>query len=182
MEDGTRVREARINSLKTPLLMFGTCCEADFPEYEQFFNATYRGEPVFDRFGRRVTFTPDRAHHVCFANPHHDQKEKSRPTWREDRAQRIPWIMVALTHTTSVLKENKWPGMWGYLVIMQIVEPIFARDYFQVVVEPRKNGEEVKFITAFKLDNVGWQNAMKMKSIPPPRPKKEARDAGSPAS
>ena len=29
-----------MNPLQTPLLVFGTCSEADFPEYEQYFNET----------------------------------------------------------------------------------------------------------------------------------------------
>jgi hypothetical protein len=158
-----------MNPLQTPLLIFGSCAEEDFPEYEHYFNETYRSSPIFDRFGRVVRFTPDRAHHVCFANPRHNEgKEKSRPVWREDRAIRIPWIMVALTHTTCQLKENKEPGMWGYLIPMQIVEPVPTRDYYQVLVEPRKNGEEVKFISAFTLNDHQWQMAMKMKSVRPP--------------
>ena len=34
---------------------------------------------------------------------------------------RIPWIMVALTHTNAVFKENKEPGKQGYLIQMQLV-------------------------------------------------------------
>lgn len=73
---------------------------------------------------------------------------------------------MALTHNTSVLKENKDPGKWGYLVAMQAVEPSgLTRDYSEVVVEPRKGGSEVKFITAFTLDSQQWINAMKKKGV-----------------
>ncbi|MHB1561549.1 MAG: hypothetical protein ACYC61_29215 [Isosphaeraceae bacterium] len=154
-----------MNPLQTPLLIFGTCSQADFPEYERYFNETYRRDPVFDRYGRLVKFAADRAHHVCFANPRHDQKEKSRPVWREDRAMRIPWIQVALTHRTSVLKRNKEPGMWGYLVPMQIIEPELIRNYYQVLVEPRRGGTELKFISAFMLSDDQWRAAMSMRSI-----------------
>jgi hypothetical protein len=172
-----------MNPLQTPLLVLGTCCEAAFPEYEQYFNEAYRAGPVFDRFGRRVIFTPDRAHHVCFANPRHsEQKVKSRPVWREDRAQRIPWIMVALTHPTCQLKENKEPGMWNYLIRMQITHPAMICNYYTVVVEPRRNGEEVKFVSAYRIDDREWQNSIKMKSIRPPRIKREAGDTKPPIS
>jgi DNA anti-recombination protein RmuC len=51
--------------------------------------------------------------------------------------------MVALTHKTSVLKENKDPGKWGYLVAMQVIESSgLTRDYYQVVVEPRKGARK----------------------------------------
>ncbi len=171
-----------MNPLQTPLLVLGTCCEADFPKYEQYFNETYRAGPVFDRCGRRVIFTPDRAHHVCFANPrHNEQKVMSRPVWRADRAQRIPWIMVALTHPTCQLKENKEPGSWNYLIRMQIAHPAMVCNYYKVVVVPRRNGEEVRFVSAYKIDDHEWQNAMKMKSVPPPK-KREAGGTKPPAS
>lgn len=172
-----------MDPLQTPLLVFGTCSEADFPEYERYFNETYRAGPVFDRFGRRVIITPDRAHHVCFANPrHNEQKVKSRPVWREDRAQRMPWIMVAFTHSTCLLKENKEPGMWNYLIRMQIIHPVMDREYYMVVVEPRKKGEEVRFVSAYKIGDHEWQNAMKRKSVPWPRIKREAEGTEPPAS
>jgi hypothetical protein len=65
---------------------------------------------------------------------------------------------------------------------MQIVQPVLTRNYYQVLVEPRKTGEEVKFISAFTLNDQQWCDAMRMKSIPPPHRKREAGAPGSPAS
>jgi hypothetical protein len=155
-----------MNPLQTPLLIYGTSSAEDFPMYERHFHESYRAGPVIDRFGRRVIFTPDRAHHVCFANPRHRKSDDmSRPVWRPDRAQRIPWILVALTHPTAVLKENQEPGNQGYLIAMQVVEETVRREYYQVIVRPRGDGSEVKFLTAYTLDDYQWRNAMTMKSV-----------------
>ena len=95
------------------------------------------GRDRFSTGSEALIFTPDRAHHVCFANPrHNEQKVKSRPVWREDHAQRIPWILVALTHTTCQLKENKESGRWNYLIRMQITHPAMICNYYMVVVAP----------------------------------------------
>ena len=154
-----------------------------FPEYERYFNEAYRAGPVFDRFGRRVIFTQDRAHHVCFANPrHNEQKVKESAGLAEDLPAPHPWIGWRLTHSTSQLKENKEPGMWNYQIRMQITHPVMDCNYYRVVVEPRKNGEEVRFLSAYKIDHHEWQNAMKMRSVPPPRAKREVEDTKPPTS
>jgi hypothetical protein len=157
------------NPLQTELLIFGTCCPDDFPKYERYFNDTYRTGPILDRFGRRVIFREGSARHICFAK---DQYEKSktadRDTWRPDRAQRMPWIYVALTHTSSVLKENKEAGRQNYLVRMQLTgQSGFQVDYYQVIVSPDRRGPEVYFVSAYRLDLHDWTEAIKRKNVRP---------------
>jgi len=67
-------------------------------------------------------------------------------------------------------KKVKEPGRWAYLIAMLADEGAgLVRNYFQVIVEPRKDGREMVFITAYdKLTVPEWADATRRKSIPPP--------------
>jgi hypothetical protein len=78
----------------------------------------------------------------------------------------MPWIIVALTHPTSILKHNKNDGMQCYLIAMQIVAPSgLDREFFPVVVDPRATREAVKFVTAFTIDQYQWARAKQMPNV-----------------
>ena len=65
-----------------------------------------------------------------------------------------------------ILKENKEPGKQGHLIRMhQITESGSRVEYYQVVVKPVRNSEEVIFRTPFPLSSVGWNQAMTNKSV-----------------
>jgi hypothetical protein len=150
------------NPLQTELLIFGTCCPDDFPDYEWYFDETYRRGPIRDRFGRRVVFHGDSARHICFAESRHDKSDPgNRDVWRPDRAMRMPWIKVALTDRTALLKENKDLGRQGYLIRMQLGSQI---DYYQVVVKTQGK-TDVIFKTAYSLDHHQWAEAMNRKTV-----------------
>jgi len=155
------------NPLQTPLLIFGDCPPEEFGLYQEYFDITYRSGPVLDRYGRRIRFHADSCEHICFSKDRHAASPgAARNTWRPDRAMRIPWIMVALTHGTSCLKLNKEKGKENYLVAMQvIVAAAMERNYFQVVVKPRSDGVEAEFKTAYKLSLEEWTEARKLKSV-----------------
>jgi hypothetical protein len=155
------------NPLQTDLLIFGTCSPADFGEYERYFNATYRSGPILDRFGRRIIFHENSARHVCFSDPKYGNSDRDdREVWRPDRATRIPWIGVALTHKTSLLKWSKEPGKQCFLVRMQLItESGLQVGYYQVVVKPALNGKESIFKTAYPLDQYGWAEAMRQTGV-----------------
>ena len=56
-----------------------------------------------------------------------------------------------------MLKENKERGKHSYLVGMQLVGPTgLSKDYFQVLVDPRRGGDEAVFITAYSLNSQQW--------------------------
>ena len=89
--------------------------------------------------------------HVCFSRKkNNNARNAPRDQWRDDRAKPTPRIGVALTHPTSVLKYNKEEGNWCYLIAMLADEGSgLSRNYYQVVVEPRKGGSEAVFKTAY---------------------------------
>jgi hypothetical protein len=156
-----------VNKLQTPLLIFGDCGPSEFESYRAAFDAMYLKGAILDRFGRRIKFFDDSAEHVCYCK---DQYDKRRPPprerWRPDRAERIPWIEVALTHPTSVLKENKEKGRENYLIVMQILsESGLKSEYYHVVVQPRRNGTEADFKTAYRLDLQQWIAAKNFRSV-----------------
>jgi uncharacterized protein with NAD-binding domain and iron-sulfur cluster len=46
-----------------------------------------------------------------------------------------------------------------------ITESGIQSDYYQVVVKPFKNSSDVSFKTAYRLDQYGWNEAMRHKSV-----------------
>jgi hypothetical protein len=77
--------------------------------------------------------------------------------WSPERAERIPWILVALTDPGTEVRPNiQRPDRLSYILVVEAVpDQGFPQEYYGVVTEPVGPGV-VEFVTAFSFDHAYW--------------------------
>jgi hypothetical protein len=128
---------------RPPLLCLGGA-EA-FRAYQAAFDDRYHAKPVIDVRGCLVEFPADSCRHICFKDG----------LWVQERAERILWAYVALTHPETKVREN-WDRRDRLSYYFAIGAAGSAQEYFGVVVDPRGK-RKMEFVTAFPFEHVYWQ-------------------------
>jgi hypothetical protein len=138
---------------RPPLLCLGGS-EA-FPAYQAEFARLYDGVTILDVLGRNVSFSSAACEHVCFKA----DERGSRRIWSQERAERIPWIRVALTQPNEVRPSHQREKNQVHLLLLE-AEPSegVTKEFFGVYVRPLSD-TAVEFVTAFPLDERYWQQA-----------------------
>jgi hypothetical protein len=162
---------------RLPLLQLGG--EEAFAAYQAEFDRLYRSGPVTDVLGNRIAFPPYACRHICFKPEEEDPYgRRPRAAWAQERAERIPWIHVALTDPgTEVRPSHQVEGRLAYLLLME-ADPAagYGPQYYGVFVEAISPGQ-VTFLTAYLLDASTWAKARRggRRLYPPPEPPKKRR-------
>lgn len=140
--------------------------ESQFGRYQAEFDALYHERRIVDPKGRRVSFPPDACRHVCFKDQKEDRYRRLPRVWDQDRAERIPWIEAALTTPQEIRWSHQDPENQGYLLLIRR-EPDTggAWERYGAYVEPL-SAEEVRFITAYPMQQWYWDNARWL-NLPP---------------
>jgi hypothetical protein len=157
---------------RPPMLRLGG--EEAFANYQREFDRLYRSGPVKDVFGRLVVFPPDACEHVCFKDQREDRYRRAPRVWTPERAERIPWILAALTAPEEVRPSHQTDGHQAFLLLVE-GDPAAgtAWERFGVYAEPIAAGRAA-FVTAFPMDRWYW-DAARLKGprlYPPPKPKR----------
>lgn len=155
--------------------------ENSFPAYQAEFIRLYASGRVVDVLGNTVRFPAGACRHVCFKPPEADPYSRSpRTVWSQERAERIPWILTALTDPHTEVRPNvQRPERLSYiLAVAAVPDQGLPQEYFGVVTERLQPGV-VEFVTAFPFDHAYWAH-WRMGGAPlyphrPPRTKKRRR-------
>ncbi len=136
--------------------------EEKFSAYQREFNRIYRYGFVTDVLGNEVVFERSACWHVCFEPKEKDQySRRRRNVWSQARAERIPWIMIALSHSGTEVRPNDQDpdNRLNYLLDID-ADPAkgWGREFFCDVTE-KTEANTVAFITAFPIDQQYWANA-----------------------
>lgn len=141
---------------RPPLLELGG--EESFSSYKAAFDRLYSSGRVADVLGNRIEFPPSACRHVCFKPVAEDPYGRlPRQVWAQERAERIPWILLALSDIGTEVRPNvQRPDRLSYALIVE-ADPIagLSQEYFGVVTEPTDPGE-VLFVTAFPMEHSYW--------------------------
>jgi hypothetical protein len=140
--------------------------EAVFPAYQAEFDRLYRSGPVRDILGQLVEFPADACEHICFKGQEDDPYGKLSRIWSQERAERIPWILAALSDPETEVRPNfRHRDRFSYILIVE-AEPArsLPREFYGVVTRPLDGGR-VEFVTAFPFQFEYW---------------KQMRDGGAP--
>lgn len=143
-----------------PLLRLGG--PKAFASYKAEFNRLYRSGVIVDALGRRVAFNGDSCHHVCFKPKGDDPYfRKPRTEWIEERAERIPWIGLALATPTEIRPDRQMPDRRQACLLRLPARPTegLAEQFFYVAIALQDAPEIVQFLTAFPCDRKYWSNA-----------------------
>jgi hypothetical protein len=151
---------------RPPLLTLGG--KEAFDAYQAEFNRLYHDplNPVVDILGRTVEFTPDACKHVCYKGQDDDPWSQRPREWSQERAERIPWIRLALTDPGTEVRPNfRDPDRFSYILILE-ADPAqgLSREFYGVITRPLP-GKRVEFLTGFPFDFDYW---------------KQMRDGGAP--
>jgi hypothetical protein len=151
-----------------------------FVAYRAEFDRLYRSGAVRDVLGNHVEFPTDACRHVCFKPTEEDPYGRlARDVWSQERAERIPWILVALTDPGIEVRPNpQRPDRLSYILVVD-AEPLVGlpQEYFGAVCEPTRSGV-VQFVTAFPMDQAywaRWRRAGRRFYPPTPRPRRKKR-------
>ena len=91
-----------------------------FAEYSRVFDELYRAQPFVDVLGRTVTFDDESCRHVCFEkDPFHRSNpamKHTRLVWSQERAERIPWIGLALSDPAEIRWNHQVNNHQAYLL------------------------------------------------------------------
>jgi hypothetical protein len=155
--------------------------EDAFAAHQAEFDRLFRSGPVVDVLRNTVRFPPNACRHVCFKPPEEDPySQLPREVWSQERAERIPWILTALTAPGVEVRPNvQRPDRLSYILVVEAVpEQGLPQEYYGVVTEPVGPGE-VEFVTAFPFDHAYWARwrtgGAPLYPRKAPRPKKKAR-------
>lgn len=144
-----------------PLLKLGG--QESFRTYEREFNHLYFPERVVDVLESRVVFERTSCWHVCFkpADDNHYGRSR-RDVWSQERAERIGWILYALSDPSTEVRPNATnSSRQNYLLIVdKETEDGGGQEYFVVVTERLAPGF-VLFVTAFPANHKYWSNCRK---------------------
>lgn len=146
-------------SVGTRPLLLKLGAEPNFSLYEREFFRLYRFGFVTDVLGNQVVFERSACWHVCFEPKEKDQySRRRRNVWSQERAERIPWIMAALSDRGTEVRPNDQDpdNRLNYLLDVDAdPENGWEREYFCVVAE-KTGPNTVAFITAFPVDQKYW--------------------------
>jgi hypothetical protein len=137
--------------MRPPLTDFGG--HPNFDKYQSYFRHLYSNskEPVLDVMGRRVQFDVealDDAAHVCYGGlPGQPYNERC---WSEARAQRIGWIILALTSPNRVHPDKSNSGNEKYLLFVKPDDELQDNEWYCVIVR-RQGRQLVSFLTAYPI-------------------------------
>ena len=132
--------------------------EDSFPAYRAEFDGLYGSAAVVDVLGNTVRFAASACRHVCFRPEEADPySQLPREVWSPERAERIPWILIALTDPGTEVRPNvQRPDRLSYILVVEAVpDQGFPQEYYGVVTEPVGPGV-VEFVTAFPFDHAYW--------------------------
>ncbi len=149
---------------RPPLLTLGG--ETAFAAYQAEFRRLYHSAPVVDILGRTVEFSRDACEHVCYKGREEDPYGKLSRTWSQERAVRIPWILLALTDPRTEVRPNfRHRERFSYILVIE-ADPAngYPREFFGVITRP-VSANRVEFVTGFPFDFEYW---------------KQMRDGGAP--
>lgn len=146
-------------SAETRPLLLKLGGEQNFSRYEREFNRMYRFGFVTDVLGNQVMFERSACWHVCFEPKEKDQySRRRRNVWAQERAERISWIMAALTNPGTEVRPNDQDpdNRLNYLLAVD-ADPAngWEREFFCVVAEKTETNI-MAFITAFPIDQKYW--------------------------
>lgn len=144
-----------------PLLKLGG--QEHFQDYQRKFNSLYFPERVTDVLGNRVVFERSSCWHVCF-KPDEDNQNKrfKRELWSQERAERIGWILHALSDPSTEVRPNSTnPNRQNCLLIVEKDEDIGDKQEYFVVVTERLDPGFVLFVTAFPANHKYWSDCRK---------------------
>ena len=152
----------------------------NFIHYRNRFRELYQSKPIFDVLGRKVVFQENACKHVCFktAEPERFQ-QLPRDSWSQERAERIPWIRLALTEPEEVRPSHVNPTNQAYFVtVSSSSESTVSDECFLVLVKPL--GEWVEFVSAFPIDQAYRAQVKRSgpRIYPAPAPQKAGRGRG----
>ena len=147
---------------RPPLLEIGG--NEAFKDYEKEVGRIYQNRRLHDILGNLVEFPASSCWHVCFKRDEEDRSaRRKRDIWSQDRANRIPWILSALTNPkTEVRPNDKDPiNKINYLFVVE-ADPLngLPAEYFIVVTE-RINKTTVRFTTAYPITLQEWRGYKK---------------------
>lgn len=149
--------------MRPPFLKRGG--ENNFSDYQKEFDALLPSG-LTDVLGNNVIFRQDRCHHICYKSEDVRWNKGPRDQWRQDRAERIPWIKAAL-QTPKFIRISTGTT-WAYLLdIAGDRENDLSPELFAVFVEasevtPDTPGE-VYFLTGYVINIREWEDFKKNK-------------------
>ncbi|MCW3100758.1 MAG: hypothetical protein JWL77_6376 [Chthonomonadaceae bacterium] len=163
--------------MRPPFLKLGG--EDNFADYQTEFHRLLPSG-LIDFLGNQVNFPPGSCHHICYKQSDVRSSSSPRDQWRQDRAERIPWIKVALQKPTFICEGSR--PMWVYLVeIEQDRGNNLVPELFCVVVDARDVEPEtpgtVYFVTGYTISFREWNDKKKNGRWihPPPKPYKPGK-------
>jgi hypothetical protein len=142
--------------LRPPLLALGG--ETAFAAYQTEFDRLYHSAPIGDILGRGVEFRRDACEHVCYKGREEDPYGKLPRTWSQERAERIPWILLALTDPRTEVRPNfRHRERFSYILIIE-ADPArgYSREFYGVITRPISPGR-VEFLTGFPFHFDYWR-------------------------
>lgn len=147
---------------RPPLLELGG--EEAFRDYEKEFGRPYQNQRIVNILGKIVEFPGSSCWHVCFKRDETDRSaRRRRDIWSQERANRIPWILAALTDPKTEVRPNDKDliNRLNYLLVVD-AEPLngLPTEYYIVVTE-RINKTTVRFITAYQITLQEWRGYKK---------------------
>jgi hypothetical protein len=148
---------------RPPLLTLGG--EDQFAAYQAEFDRLYH-DPANPVAAIRdpsvefvpVEFAPDACRHVCYEGPEGDPYGKRPRIWSQKRAERIGWILLALTDpATEVRPDFQDPRRISYTLIIE-ADPAqgLPREFYGVITRLLPGNRE-EFVTGFAFDFAYWR-------------------------
>ncbi len=142
--------------MRPPLLALGG--EENFTDYQNEFDKLLPSG-LSDILGNQVIFDRDRCHHICFKPEDKQWNKGPRDQWRQDRAERIPWIKAALEKPNFIrISTGK---IWAYLLeVKEDKQNNLSPELFVAIVNSNEvkpgNPGQVHFITAYTINFKQW--------------------------
>ncbi len=124
-----------------PLLMLNSP-----DEYRKYFEEHYCNQAIYTFDKIRVLFPKGAFGHAFYKSS--SRREKKKDVFSDERAQRMPWIKVALTDASAELYCG-WDNKRKCIVTNRRIV-IVVRDY--AVIIQTKSGDRAFFISAFIAD------------------------------
>ena len=174
------LRDERFIRMRPPLKNFGG--HPEFHQYRTWFRSLYRvpNKQIFDVIRRQVLFGQyppfEDAAHVCYGGPKENVGKVEE--WKEERAERIAWIELAITSPNFIVTGNTPNGQVYLLYLGPDPGTVQEPEYYCVVVnayESRLN--EVEFVTAYDVTYTEYDRMRKYGSqiYPKPTPRRRKK-------
>jgi hypothetical protein len=125
--------------------------------------------PIIDPRKLEIVFDDDACRHVCIREERFDKRRKRheaedriREEWDQARAEHIPWIWLALTDPSEIVRNTKVDGNEVYLLGFPRKDPIRPSSRYYVSVKPIQGGKRL-FKTAYPIQQKEWDDARRGK-------------------